>query len=112
MKKLILAISFMVGISVVANAQNPSKKEMNKTHTIEMKDHVCTDACHTSGDCVYAHGEKGHVCTDECKTMSTTKATSMDMKDHVCTTACKDGKHAFAHGEKGHVCTAECMKNK
>ncbi|HRI00915.1 MAG TPA: hypothetical protein PK006_07685 [Saprospiraceae bacterium] len=35
--------------------------------TIEMKDHVCTDACHSAGKCVMAHGEKGHTCDANCK---------------------------------------------
>ncbi len=112
MKKLFFVIAIIFGLSAAANAQKSTKTEKMKTQTVELKDHVCTDACHTSGHCVYAHGEKGHVCTDECKTMSTTKTASMDMKDHVCTAACKEGNHAYAHGEKGHVCTAECMKNK
>ena len=112
MKKLFFVIAIIVGLSAAANAQKSTKMEKMKTQTVELKDHVCTDACHTSGHCVYAHGEKGHVCTADCKTMNTTSATSTDMKDHVCTAACKDGQHAYAHGEKGHVCTAECMKNK
>lgn len=36
---------------------------------MELKDHVCTDACHSSGKCVKAHGEKGHKCDASCKKM-------------------------------------------
>lgn len=36
--------------------------------TMELKDHVCSSACHESGKCVMAHGEKGHICGASCKT--------------------------------------------
>lgn len=42
------------------------KKAENKAAA--MKDHVCTNACTSSGH-VYACGEKGHTCTAECKKM-------------------------------------------
>lgn len=35
--------------------------------TMELKDHVCTNACHSAGKCVMAHGEKGHTCDANCK---------------------------------------------
>ena len=41
--------------------------------SMELKDHVCTDACHKSGKHVYVHGEKGHTCSDECKKMHNEK---------------------------------------
>ena len=118
MKKLFFVLAIIVGLSAAANAQKSTNSEMKKTQTVELKDHVCTDACHTSGHCVYAHGEKGHVCTAACKTMtsasatSATSATPAELKDHVCTANCTNGNHVYAHGEKGHVCTAECMKKK
>lgn len=35
--------------------------------SMELKDHVCTSACHSAGKCVMAHGEKGHTCDATCK---------------------------------------------
>jgi len=110
MKKLLFLIAIIAGLSAAANAQSSTKTEKKQTQTVDLKDHVCTDACHTSGHCVYAHGEKGHVCTAACKTMPASSASSMEMKDHVCTAACKNGNHVYAHGEKGHICTADCQK--
>lgn len=109
MKKLVIICSMVLGISVSVNAQSDNKKDMSSDKKMEMKEHVCTDACKKAGHCVYAHGEKGHVCTAECKAMEA-KDNKMELKDHVCTAACKDGKHVYAHGEKGHVCTEACKK--
>ena len=99
MKKEIFAAVMMFCISVGVNAQAQKNQQLKK--------HVCTEACKTTGKHVYAHREKGHVCTDACMKNETA------LKDHVCTDAChKSGKHIYAHGEKGHVCTDACKKIK
>jgi hypothetical protein len=48
-------------------AATKSKKAAAKQ--VALKDHVCTDACHKSGKCVYVHGEKGHKCDASCAKM-------------------------------------------
>lgn len=100
MKKAILALTMLFGLSMAVNAQTAPKKEM--------KDHSCTKAC-MNGNHMYAHGEKGHECTSECKKMDAKKDKTA-MKVHQCTAACKDGQHMYAHGEKGHTCTEACKK--
>lgn len=69
MKKLIMCAAFIVAMGCVANAQTATTKEKktDKKEKKALKDHVCTDACHKAGKCVYAHGEKGHKCGKECK---------------------------------------------
>jgi len=109
MKNLILVVAIIAGLSTACNAQTTTGKEKKKTTGIEMKDHVCTDACHKSRQCVYTHGEKGHSCTVECAKMST-KSGKPEMKDHVCASVCIDGKHVYGHGEKGHSCADVCKK--
>jgi uncharacterized alpha/beta hydrolase family protein len=109
MKKLFFVLVVFVSISFAANAQTTTKKEKKEAPKTELKEHVCTDACHATGHCVYAHGEKGHVCTEDCKKM-TSSSEQVELKDHVCTAACKSDKHVYAHGEKGHVCTDDCKK--
>jgi len=75
---------------------------------MELKDHVCSDACHEAGHCVMIHGEKGHKCSAECK-MAKADEKAMDLKDHVCSDACKAAGHCvMAHGEKGHTCSEAC----
>ncbi|MBI5916194.1 MAG: hypothetical protein HY842_12530 [Bacteroidetes bacterium] len=135
MKQLIFLFAFLLGLSFLANAQTAGNKaETQKAKTTQMvahgekghtcdancknpdgsfkvtdlKDHVCTEACHAAGKCVLAHGEKGHVCDASCASPT---ATNVDLKDHVCTEACHAaGKCVLAHGEKGHVCDANCKK--
>ncbi|MBK8587449.1 MAG: hypothetical protein IPN88_19430 [Bacteroidetes bacterium] len=82
MKHVIFAIAILIGISASANAQTSSKKEKKEKQIMEMKDHKCTEACHTSGHCVFMHGEKGHNCTEACKTTGTNSG-NMELKDHV-----------------------------
>jgi hypothetical protein len=108
MKKILFVFAIILGFSVVSFAQSSSMATKTGETKMELKDHVCTDACHSAGHCVFAHGEKGHVCTDACKMAD--NSSKMDMKDHVCTAACKNGNHMYAHGEKGHVCTKACKK--
>lgn len=108
MKKVILALTMIIGLSVSVSAQTIPKKEKQAETKMEMKDHVCTKAC-MNGNHMYAHGEKGHTCTSDCKKMEA-KNDNMPMKEHQCTAACKDGKHMYAHGEKGHSCTQACKK--
>ncbi len=112
MKKTLMFLILLAGFSVAVNAQSTTtekKKPKANTEQAQLKDHVCTDACHTSGKCVYAHGEKGHTCTAACaETQASDK--QMEMKDHVCTSACTEGNHVYAHGERGHVCTDACKK--
>lgn len=108
MKKTILAIVILIGITATVNAQTTIKKEVKETPKMELKDHACTTACE-DGQHLYAHGEKGHVCTAGCMT-ATVSSEKMELKDHVCTTACAEGQHVYAHGEKGHVCTEACKK--
>jgi septal ring-binding cell division protein DamX len=109
MKQVILAVAIFIGISVSANAQTSSNKETKEEQKMELKDHKCTEACHTSGHCVLAHGEKGHTCTVDCKKMET-NSSQAEMKEHVCTEACKNGQHMYVHGETGHTCGETCKK--
>ena len=110
MKKVIFLIALIIGISAAAMAQLSSQKEKKENSKMELKDHVCTDACHTSGHCVYAHGEKGHTCTSACAA-APAGSSAMELKDHVCTDACHTSGHCvYAHGEKGHECTDACKK--
>ncbi|MCX6208686.1 MAG: hypothetical protein NTZ59_04090 [Bacteroidetes bacterium] len=69
MKKLIFstAILFAVGFTVNAQTAPMKEKKVKKEKKAELKDHLCTDACHKAGKCVMAHGEKGHKCSKECK---------------------------------------------
>ena len=68
MKKLLLSTIIMLSVGFAATAQTaPSKDKKAKKEKVALKDHICTDACHKSGKCVYTHGEKGHKCTDACK---------------------------------------------
>lgn len=108
MKKVILAMAMMLGLTVSISAQTAPKKEKKGETKMEMKDHSCTKAC-MNGNHMYAHGEKGHSCTSECKKMDG-KKDKMTMKEHQCTAACKDGQHMYAHGEKGHTCSDACKK--
>ncbi len=123
MKHVLLMMVVLLGISVSVNAQTSSIKMKKEKHKVALKEHVCTDACHTAGHCMYAHGEKGHECTEECKKMDMKKMDmkkmktdgmemkKMGLKDHVCTDACHNAGHCvFAHGEKGHECGDECKK--
>ncbi len=114
--KIFKSISLLIllnGFSIAGFAQTTNAKKKMKTGTgvtmtsVPLKEHVCTDVCHT-GPHVYMHGEKGHSCTTACKKMS---ADTMEMKEHKCTDACeKGGKHIYTHGEKGHTCTDACEK--
>jgi hypothetical protein len=93
MKQLIFAFTMMIGFALTANAQTAAM-DKNGTSGSELKKHKCTQACHTSGHCVYAHGEKKHVCTDACKTASATPMPAESKQ----------------HGQPGHVCTDACKK--
>ncbi len=116
MKKLMLMIAF-AAISFAVTAQtsktDDTKKGEPKVEQVAMKDHVCTDACSTSGKCVFMHGEKGHTCGDECKKM---KSSDSKAKGHSCSAECTKGcchikeKHDYKHGEKGHKCGESCKK--
>lgn len=57
-----MIVMFTITSSLVASAQEKPK-------TAKLKKHVCTEACHKAGKCVFAHGEKGHVCDANCKKM-------------------------------------------
>lgn len=50
------------GFTMVSCGETKAKEE--KT---DLKDHVCTEACHEAGQCVTVCGEKGHTCTADCK---------------------------------------------
>jgi hypothetical protein len=68
-KTALLALSLScLTFAVHSQDKQPKKKKKQKTEQMQMKDHVCTNAC-KNGQHVYAHGEKGHVCTDACKKM-------------------------------------------
>lgn len=107
MKKVLIAIVILAGISFTANAQSGAKKGKALQKKVEMKAHVCTDACNKEGHCVFKHGEKGHPCTAACKPSGELQPTA---KEHVCTDACKNGQHMYLHGEKGHTCSEACKK--
>lgn len=77
--KTLRTLSFLLlvcGFSASINAQETPKKHVCKTEeckkkhakkNVKEKDHVCTEACHTTGKHVYKHGEKGHICDESCK---------------------------------------------
>jgi len=102
------ALSFSLAQDKKADPQK-SPKNVKKAMVMQLKDHVCTDAC-KEGKHVFKHGEKGHVCTSECKQaeMNKQKKGPMSLKEHTCTSACTEGNHSYLHGEKGHVCTEAC----
>lgn len=77
--KKISLVLLIAGFGFTATAQETPKKHVcttekcKKKHAkknAELKDHVCTEACHTSGKCVIKHGEKGHTCDASCKKAS------------------------------------------
>lgn len=77
--KKISLVLLVSGFGFIANAQETPAKHVCKTESCKKKhakkeakekDHVCTEACHTSGKCVIKHGEKGHVCDESCKKAS------------------------------------------
>lgn len=69
MKKFILYVVLVLGTGFVATAQTTPTKETKtkKEKKAATKKHQCTNACHQTGKCVLAHGEKGHKCEAGCK---------------------------------------------
>lgn len=118
MKNLIFAIALFIGLTGTINAQTSSQEEQKEKAKTELRDHTCTDACKTAGECVIAHGEKGHTCDATCKTMESTKCNTKEAakakkccsktKAKDCSASSKKGTENPAHGEKGHACTESC----
>ncbi len=115
MKKTILALAIIIGISGAVNAQT-SKEE--KKQKMEMKDGVmivdnkamlcskskCTPLTET------------YTCTDGCKVSTDGTITKPDGSTMKLTNGyeiSKDGKVLMIpHGEKGHVCGKDCPMSK
>lgn len=120
MKKLILAIAIIVGISTASNAQTSSKMEKKEKQKMEMKDGVMmmdNQAMLCSHDkCTPL--TKTYTCKDGCKVSpdgTVTKPDGSKMKLKNGYSIDKNGKMAMlSHGQKGHVCGPEChmMKGK
>ena len=120
MKKVILAIAILIGISATVNAQTSSKKEKKSTSKMEMKmkdgvmmsdnktmlckDSKCTPLTET------------YTCTDGCKVSTDgtiTKPDGSTMKLMNGYEIGKDGKVTMIpHGQPGHVCGDSCPMHK
>ncbi|SFC06311.1 hypothetical protein SAMN05421780_102442 [Flexibacter flexilis DSM 6793] len=80
MKNVMWSMALVASICIGAFAQNETPKQQTKSKKMKVKtakmpvktqekSHVCTQACHDEGHCVYVHGEKEHNCTAACKKM-------------------------------------------
>jgi hypothetical protein len=116
MKKVILAIAILIGISTIVNAQSSSKTGKKNSSKMEMKikdgvivsdnkvmlckDNKCTPLTET------------YKCTDGCKVSADgtiTKPDGSSMKLMNGYEIGKDGKVAMIpHGQTGHVCNQDC----
>jgi hypothetical protein len=115
MKRLILVLTILIGISAMGNAQSSPKQKMGKK--MEMKNGVmivdnkamlcsnykCTPLTET------------YTCTDGCKVSTDgtiTKPDGSTMKLMNGYQIDKNGKVAMIpHGQKGHVCNEACPMN-
>ena len=114
MKKLILVLAIIIGISAVSHAQTSSKMGMNGKHKMGMKAGVMmmdnkAMLC-TKSKCTPL--TKTYSCSDGCKVSTdgtVTKPDGSTMKLMNGYEIGKDGKVAMInHGQKGHVCGPEC----
>lgn len=116
MKKAILAIAILIGLTATVNAQSSTKKEKKEKQKMEMKmkdgvmmsdnkvmlckDSKCTPLTET------------YTCTDGCKVSTDgtiTKPDGSTMKLMNGYEIGKDGKVAMIpHGQTGHVCSESC----
>lgn len=53
-------------------ANDTSNNNMPTNQNMEMKEHICSDACKEEKH-LYAHGEKEHQCNEECMKMNQKK---------------------------------------
>ena len=108
MKKAILAIAILIGVSTASNAQTSMKMKAG----LMMKD----------GKAMLCNGKKctpltkTYTCTDGCKISTdgtVTKPDGTTMKLMEGYEIGKDGKMAMIpHGQAGHVCTKDCPMSK
>ena len=114
MKKVILAIAIMIGISGASIAQTTTKSSDNSMQKMKMNDGVMmvdnkTMLCNKS-KCTSL--TKTYTCSDGCKVSTDgtiTKPDGSTMKLMNGSMIGKDGKVTMIpHGEKGHVCGESC----
>ncbi len=117
MKKVILALVIIIGISSSSNAQTSHKMEMKEKQKMEMKDGVMMMdnqlmLC-SQNKCTLL--TKTYTCKDGCKVSTDgtiTKPDGSTMKLMNGYEIDKNGKVAMIpHGEKGHVCGPDCPMN-
>lgn len=116
MKKVILALAIMIGISAASNAQTSSTttKKDSKKMEMKMKDGVMM----SDNKVMLCKGSKctplteTYTCTDGCKVSTdgtVTKPDGSTMKLMNGYEIGKDGKVAMIpHGQPGHVCNESC----
>ena len=114
MKKVILAIAIMIGITGASIAQATSKSSDNSMQKMKMKDGVMmvdnkAMLCSKS-KCTPL--TKTYSCSDGCKVSADgtiTKPDGSTMKLMNGSMIVKNGKISMVqHGEKGHVCSESC----
>ena len=114
MKKLILALAIIIGISTASNAQTSSKIGMKEKHKMGMKAGVMMmdDKAMLCSKSKCTPLTKTYTCTDGCKVTTdgtVTKPDGSTMKLMNGYEIEKNGKVAMIpHGQKGHVCSSEC----
>ena len=115
MKKVILAIAIMIGISGASIAQTTSKSSDNSMQKMKMKDGVmmvdnkamlCSKGKCTPLTKTYTCSDGSKVSTDG--TITKPDGSTMQLKNGY--EIGKDGKVAMIpHGQKGHVCDESCQ---
>jgi len=122
MKKVILAIAILVGMTASAYAQTSSKKMMKDKEKMEMKMKMKDGVMMVDNKMMLCKDNKCTPLTENYKFTDGSKASpkgvitkadgkTMKMKNGY--EADMNGKMAMIpHGEKGHVCGPECPMNK
>lgn len=117
MKKVILAIAILIGITATVNAQTSSKNEKKEKQKMEVKDGVKI----VDNKAMLCKGTKctplkeTYTCSDGCKISADgtiTKPDGSTMKLMNGYEIDKAGKVAMiSHGQKGHVCSESCPEH-
>lgn len=110
MKKLLLLLTIILGLSAASFAQKPGKiKKKNAVMMVNGKTMLCK-----AGNCAALTGT--YTCSDQCKVSpdgTVTKPDGTTMKLENGYQIDNSGKVSMIpHGETGHVCTANCPMNK
>lgn len=114
MKKAILAIAILIGITATVNAQTSSEKMKKEKMEMKMKDGVMMvdNKAMLCKDTKCKPLTKTYTCSDGCKvstdgTITKPGGSTMQLKNGY--EIDKDGKVAMIpHGQKGHVCDESC----